>query len=455
MSQPTTARRSLRQRVADFFAFDDPWVRPGALTAQDWAVGGVAIVISVTLLELSRGIGTLNGVEAPRWVQILAVALGAGLLIGRRRWALAVAVLGAVHMFVLGITMPMVMAQFAMQVIYFAIFFSGVAWARSRRDMGVVVGGVVVFMFAWVAWQFAVGSGMDSLREEMAPKAAQSGGFLPLITSYVLTTAIVNVLYFGGAVIGGQVSWRAARQGARLGEQARTIADQTEELQRQAVLAERLRIARELHDVVAHHVSVIGIQAGASRRVLTTDPPAATAALSQVEASSREAVAQMRSLVGALRDPADGAPDGRDKRAPEPGLSDVAALVGEAETAGLSTAYETVEATPGALGELPGALGLAIYRIVQEALTNVRKHSTANHVGVVVRVDPTGDKPFAEVEVVDNGRPRPGTSGSGLGLLGVRERAAARRGLVEVGPRVGGGYRVRVRFPLEEREGAR
>ena len=330
MSQPTTARRSLRQRVADFFAFDDPWVRPGALTAQDWAVGGVAIVISVTLLELSRGIGTLNGVEAPRWVQIMAVALGAGLLIGRRRWALAVAVLGAVHMFVLGITMPMVMAQFAMQVIYFAIFFSGVAWARSRRDMGVVVGGVVVFMFAWVAWQFAVGSGMDSLREEMAPKAAQSGGFLPLITSYVLTTAIVNVLYFGGAVIGGQVSWRAARQGARLGEQARTIADQTEELQRQAVLAERLRIARELHDVVAHHVSVIGIQAGASRRVLTTDPPAATAALSQVEASSREAVAQMRSLVGALRDPADGAPDGRDKRAPEPGLSDVAALVGEA-----------------------------------------------------------------------------------------------------------------------------
>ena len=85
----------------------------------------------------------------------------------------------------------------------------------------------------------------------------------------------------------------------------------------------------------------------------------------------------------------------------------------------------------------------------------MRKHSTANHVGVVVRVDPTGDKPFAEVEVVDNGRPRPGTSGSGLGLLGVRERAAARRGLVEVGQRVGGGYRVRVRFPLEEREGAR
>nr|WP_240978097.1 histidine kinase [Knoellia sp. DB2414S] len=296
---------------------------------------------------------------------------------------------------------------------------------------------------------------MDSLRRELEPRAAESDGLLPLVTSYVLLTAITNVIYFGGAIIGGQVSWRAARQGARLGEQARTIADQAEELQRQAVLAERLRIARELHDVVAHHVSVIGIQAGASRRVLTTDPPAATAALSQVEASSREAVAQMRSLVGALRDPADGVSDGRERRAPEPGLADLATLVGEAETAGLTTAYEAVEATPGALEELPGPLGLAIYRIVQEALTNVRKHSTANHVGVVVRVDPSGDKPFAEVEVVDNGRPRPGTSGSGLGLLGVRERAAARRGLVEVGPRVGGGYRVRVRFPLEEREGAR
>ena len=97
---------------------------------------------------------------------------------------------------------------------------------------------------------------------------------------------------------------------------------------------------------------------------------------------------------------------------------------------------------------MPAALGLAVYRIVQEALTNVRRHSTASTVGVVVRVDRAAHQPFAEVEVTDDGRPRQGSSGSGLGLLGVRERAAARRGVVDIGPRVGGGYRVRVRFPL-------
>jgi signal transduction histidine kinase len=93
-------------------------------------------------------------------------------------------------------------------------------------------------------------------------------------------------------------------------------------------------------------------------------------------------------------------------------------------------------------------VGLSLYRIVQEALTNVRRHSTASAASVVLRVETGGARPSAEVEVTDNGRARPGTSGSGLGLLGVRERAAARRGEVEIGPRAIGGYRVRVRLPL-------
>lgn len=446
----TTARhRSLRQALGDFFAVDDPWARAGALTRQDWVVGAAAVALSALLLELSRSAGALDHEPAPAWAQYLAVVVGALLLVGRRRWPLVVAVLAAGHMFVVGVTMPTVMSLLAMQVVYFTAIFSGVAWARSRRDMVLVIGAVVAFMFLWIAWQFAVGSGIDEIRESLDPDSGDQGLVAP-VTAYVAITAIVNVLYFGGAAIGGQVAWRAARQRARLADQAATISTQADDLQRQAVLAERLRIARELHDVVAHHVSVIGIQAAASRRVLRTDPDGASAALAAVESSSREAVQQMRSLVGALRDPADGDGGSDDHRAPEPGLRDLPALVSGVATPSLATAYDAVENPTGALTAVPAVLGLAIYRIAQEALTNVRRHSTARSVNVVVRVDERARQPFAEVEVVDDGRPREGTSGSGLGLLGVRERAAARRGTVDVGPRVGGGFRVRVRFPLGE-----
>lgn len=115
---------------------------------------------------------------------------------------------------------------------------------------------------------------------------------------------------------------------------------------------------------------------------------------------------------------------------------------------GLRTSYDLVERPAGAAGALPRPLGLSVYRTVQEALTNVVRHSTADRVTVVLRVDQEAAVPHAEVEVVDNGNPRRGTSGSGLGQLGIRERAATHRGQVEVGPRIGGGYRVRVRYPL-------
>ncbi|GAB3441966.1 hypothetical protein GCM10027517_18560 [Phycicoccus ginsengisoli] len=443
---PTSARRSLAQ----FFAVEDPWERRGTVSRQDWVVGAVAVLLTTVLLELSRSAGGLDHVTAPPWVQDLVAAAGAALLVGRRRWPLVVTVLAAAHMFVLGVTMPQVMGQFAMQVVYFTAIFSGVAWARHRRDMSLVVGGVIVFMFLWLAWQFALGSGLDNIRADLGPDA-RTRGLVPPVTAYVAITAMVNILYFGGAVVGGQLAWRAARQQAGLADQASTISRQATDLRRQAVLAERLRIARELHDVVAHHISVIGIQAAASRRVLRTDVDAAAGALASVETSSREAVDQMRQLVGALRDPADSAGPGElTPRSPEPGLCDVSALVDAANAPGLVATYDLVESRPGAAGEVPATLGLALYRIIQEALTNVRRHSTARSVTVVVRVDPGAPHPYAEVEVVDDGRPRPGTSGTGLGLLGVRERAAARRGVVDVGPRVGGGFRVRVRFPLGE-----
>ena len=228
--------------------------------------------------------------------------------------------------------------------------------------------------------------------------------------------------------------------------QAEKLETQALELQRQAVIEERLRIARELHDVVAHHVAVIGVQAAAAGRMLRRDPGIAEQSLRSIESSSREAVAQMRGLLGTLR-----AADGED-RMPEPGLTDLHSLVEHSRAPGFDVEFDVVEDPELTLADVPGPIGLSLYRTVQEALANVRRHSTANRAQVSVRVSsepqPRFTHGFAEVEVIDEGRPRSGTSGTGLGLLGVRERLSAHGGISEIGPRVTGGYRVRVRLPL-------
>lgn len=443
---------SLRARVAGFFALDDPWERRGDVALRDWVVGGVVLVAGLFLLELYRSVGSLDSLDSPVWAQWVVLAAGCLLLVGRRRWPLTVAVLAAAHMFATGVWLTPVMGQPSLQIVYFVAVLSGVAWARNRRDMALVIGAVLVFMFGWIAWQLAVGSSLDDLRSDLGLEVGERPGPFGPLTASVLITAVINLVYFGGAVVGGQVAWRAARQRARLTEQAATIAEQAEELQRRAVLEERLRIARELHDVVAHHVSVIGIQAAAGRAMLGRDEAAVGTALAQVEESAREAVGQMRSLVGTLRDPSKGdadAVDEPDSRAPEPTWRDLPGLCADVDGAGLRVQHDLVENPAGAADTLPGPVATSVYRIGQEALTNVRRHSTADTATVVLRVDRVAGTPYAEIEVTDNGRARGHTSGSGLGLLGVRERAAARRAEVEIGPRAVGGFRVRVRYPLE------
>lgn len=439
---------SVGARVGAFFGADDPWERPRPQVArQDVLLAGVVAVVGLVSLELVRSVGVLDHVAYPWPVQSLAVLTGAVLLVGRRRWPLAVAALAATHMLVVGLTMPAVMGQFTLQLVYFVAILSGVSWARDRRLMIGVIGAIVLAMFVWVALQFAVGTAIQDVLDDT--RGTASTGLLGPIPSAIALTLLINAVYFGGAVVGGQASWRNARQKAQLAEQASTIHAQSDTLRRRAVTDERLRIARELHDVVGHHVSVIGIQAAAARRVIDRDPGAAAAALGDIERSSREAVTQMRHLLGTLRD-LDEEPCERDGRAPEPGIADLPALVAERTASGLETAYDVVESTPGAAQQLPSPMALSLYRVAQEALANTSRHSTARSARVVLRVEEREPAPYAEVEVLDDGRPRGGTSGSGMGHLGMRERAAGMRGEVEIGPRPTGGYRVRVRVPLEE-----
>ncbi|MFE6967855.1 sensor histidine kinase [Isoptericola sp. NPDC057653] len=455
-------------RLAAWWGIDSGWERvpadPARAYRNDLWLGVAFVVVSVVGTELARSIGYFEDEPAPPWVLYLLSAVGAAPLVWRRRYPLVVLSVVYAHFLVVGLTVPMVTMLAPLQVVYFVALFSAVAWARDRQAMVVVVGAALFVMFGWLAWQFAVGAGIDGIVEQMGLADERPGLVDPgvAVTAYNL---LVNFAYFYGAVVAGQLMWHGARRREQLEDQAATIERQTAELQRQAVVTERLRIARELHDVVAHHVSVIGIQAAAARRMLAGDPAAAAAPLATIEGESREAVTQMRGLLGTLRGIEDGGRDGvRDGgvggagRAPEPGLADVTGLA--ATTGGLDVEVRVV-AEPGAVDGVPGPVGLSLYRTAQEALSNVRKHSTARRASVVVRVDrrpARRDDPdahrfphgFAEVEVLDDGRPRPGSAGTGLGLVGVRERVATHGGLADVGPRATGGYRVRVRLPLPE-----
>ncbi|MFJ2260862.1 sensor histidine kinase [Streptomyces sp. NPDC087844] len=200
---------------------------------------------------------------------------------------------------------------------------------------------------------------------------------------------------------------------------------------------ERLRIARELHDVLAHSISVINVQAGVGLALLDSDPQQARTALTTIKAASKEALGEVRQVLDTLRTPGD-AP-----RAPAPGLDRLPELVEQAAGAGLTVAVENRD---GSRNLAPGA-DLAAFRIVQEALTNVVRHSGSRHARV--RVDRTGDA--LRLRIDDDG-PATGeeAGGSGNGLAGMRERAAALSGTIEAGPREDGGFRVLAVLPLKK-----
>jgi signal transduction histidine kinase len=199
---------------------------------------------------------------------------------------------------------------------------------------------------------------------------------------------------------------------------------------------ERLRIARELHDILAHSISVINVQAGVAVHLLDKQPEQARAALVTINEASKDAMRELRATLGVLRQP-----DDIDSRAPAPGLERLGELVETARAAGL----EVSVATTGEATRLPPASDLAAYRIVQESLTNVTRHAQASRVAIAIRREPGA----VEVTVDDDGLGvAAGTAARpGNGLTGMRERAASVGGELEAAPRPEGGFRVRARLP--------
>ncbi|MEE8603172.1 sensor histidine kinase [Euzebya tangerina] len=260
----------------------------------------------------------------------------------------------------------------------------------------------------------------------------------------------INIAFYVAAWLLGDGTRRRRVDAEELARRAALLQAEQAKTAQQAVTEERVRISRELHDVVAHHVSVMGIQAGAARRVMERNPGMAQEALEQVERSGRQAIDELHRLVGFLRSSGDSTGEVVD--APQPTLAGLEDLVEAGTAAGLTVDLRRI----GRVGSVPDSVELSAFRIVQEALTNVMKHAPGSRVTVVV----SSLADAVQIEVVNG--PSDGTApprartaaGGGRGVVGMRERAVLLGGSFTAGPHRGG-FRVRARLPIPDADAGR
>lgn len=424
-------------------AVTDEWIRPrpDAAGYRRDALGAVALLIGAGLSSLLYYRIGMYEDPAPVWVSALVIAATTVPLALRRRYPEIVAVIVSVGFFM---TQQFSVPEFLVgNIALFMAIYSIGAWSTRRRLATIVRLAIIAGMFVWISVNLII-----SVNDpDLLPDVSRSGIFSQF-ASFALINFATNLLYFGGAYYFGNRMWAAARERAVLEERTAELAEEREHTMRQAVALDRVRIARELHDVVAHHVSVMGVQAGAARRVLATDPEQATESLILIETSARSAVDEMHRLLATLRDPtmsgdtdesdADAAAQASSTR----GLDQVPELVAQSTSAGVVASLVTVGQPHGATP----LVGFTLYRVCQEALTNVRKHA-GDRATAEVRIRYLGDS--IELEVTDTGIGRGlSRATTGHGHVGMRERLAAVGGRLEVGPRPRGGYLVRAIVPL-------
>lgn len=363
----------------------------------------VLALLGASVADILHG-GQGNGWPGPRWLDLLSAAVFSLSLLARRAYPIpalvGVCAGGAIDVALASPHQPAFEPFVATLVGYYSLG----AHERERRS---VVAFVVVFL---------------------------AGAAFSLAGTLSSGSAGVFVWMFAAWLIGRIIrSWRG--RALALEAANRELEEQRELQAAAAVAVERGRIARELHDVIAHNVSMIVVQAGAAARVLQGEQAHVRSALEAIETTGRATVDEMRRLLGVLR----GGDDGL-VLAPQPGLANLEALVSSVRQSGL-TVDLTVE---GESRPLPTALDLTAYRIAQEALTNVLKHAGGARADVIVRYEPGA----VEIEVRDDGRGVVSGNVGGHGLVGMRERAALWGGLLEAG-RTAQGWVVRARLPIE------
>ena len=332
----------------------------------------------------------------------------------RRRAPIAVLVVVFVPLYAMAAAGERINSTYIMFVLLIAVSAIGITCERRRAVAGLVLG------LALLAALLAVEQATVATGEEA-----------PMLGDFIFLAGIL------GAVWARAVGLRERSQRAgELEQRADRLEREREERARAAVAAERARIARELHDVVAHSISVIAVQTGSMRRRLRHERPRETEELAAIEQTARQALAEMRRMLGLLRTDDDGP-----GLAPQPSIDQVDSLVEQARETGLSVQLKM----EGDRRALPPGIDLAAYRIVQEALTNVIRHAGPARAHVGVRF---GEREL-ELEVTDDGPGTPGNhDGGGHGLVGMRERVALYGGSLETGPVAGGGFAVRARLPI-------
>ncbi|MFB9207257.1 sensor histidine kinase [Nonomuraea spiralis] len=281
----------------------------------------------------------------------------------------------------------------------------------------------------------------EGYRDGVLALVLMAGILVPDLIRSGLTFAIVkslveNALQLGAAwAIGEGVRSRRLRH-QDLIEHARHLEIEREEKALRAVAEERVRIARELHDVVAHHLSVVSIQSGAGGRLIDTEPDAAREAFTAIAATTREALAELRNMLSVLRLTSD---TGEDSYAPQPGLAQLDTLLERSRLSGLSIRRET----SGQVRPLPPGVDRCLYRITQESLTNVLKHAPHADVTLTLTYQPAA----VTLQVGNNGPATTGHSADGHGLIGMHERATLYGGTLTAGPRTDGGFTVTAHLP--------
>lgn len=381
--------------------------RIGGFLRHNWFEATVVLAALVAALE----VGLADGPDAPEstgWFGVPAAALTV-LPLMLRRWLPFVA---PALVWVVAPALSLVDGRLV--AVSLSVFAAGLAASfllgyledemRSRLGLLLVLGGAAIVVY------------------NLPENGAANLVFMP---------ALFAMAWLGGLAL----QQRGARaEAAEL--RAAGLARDREAATRAAVADERARIARELHDVLGHSVSVMTIQASAVRRVLRPEQTKEREALLAVEQTGREALGEMRRLVGILRLEDDGP-----ELEPQPGLAQLDRLLAQTRAAGMPVELQV----EGDRVPLPPGIDLTAYRLVQEGLTNARKHSNASQTEVRLRYAPDG----LEVEVCDNGRGAVTVDEGGHGLAGMRERVSIYGGDFDAGPRAEGGFRLWARLPVQ------
>ncbi|OCC10662.1 sensor histidine kinase [Streptomyces sp. PTY087I2] len=384
---------------------------------------GVDVFWAVVLLGLS-GMSLFSGMYDTGREEIVAVpvVLGLSTVVALRRKApekmLLLAILVGVVQLVFGVRPGI--GNFAMLVITYTVATVGERWA-SRLALVCSLSAAALSQLRW---------------------EAEPGGSVPQV---IFVTVIMTVPFVLAWVLGDSLRTRRAYFD-QLEERAARLEREREAQSKVAVAAERARIARELHDVVAHNVSVMVVQADGAAYVMDTAPDQAKQALETISGTGRQALAEMRRLLGVLR--TGDAPESGEY-VPQPDVEQIEDLVAQVRQTGLEVDFK-VEGTP---RPLPSGVELTAYRVVQEALTNTRKHGGPD-AGASVRLvyfdDGLGlliedDGRGAAHELYEDG----GADGAGHGMIGMRERVGMVGGTLDAGPRPGGGFRISALLPLK------